>query len=134
MTERLQIYRCEVCGNIVQVLIEGHGELVCCGEPMTLLSPKINENEGLEKHIPVYTAKPGCENAVAIHVTVGSTEHPMTEEHYVQWIYVQSEHGGQRKSLNPGDKPEAVFVFKNDKPIKIFEYCNLHGLYSCDIE
>lgn len=133
MVKQTVFYFCPHCGNMVGMINDGGVVPHCCGEKMTKL--EANTKDGAkEKHIPVYTAKPECENAVAIHVTVGSTEHPMTEEHYVQWIYVQSEHGGQRKSLNPGDKPEAVFVFKNDKPIKIFEYCNLHGLYSCDIE
>lgn len=133
MIKETKFYFCPHCGNIVGMVNDKGVIPHCCGEEMKPL--QANTRDGAkEKHIPVYTKEPGCGNAVALHVTVGSTEHPMTEEHYIQWIYVQSEHGGQRKILVPGEKPEADFVFKNDKPVKIFEYCNLHGLYSCDVE
>ena len=124
----MKFYICKHCGKVITVLNEVKVPTICCGEPMEELVGNTTD-AALEKHVPVVEQK---DNKVLVRV--GEVEHPMTEEHYVQWIYVQSEHGGQRKSLNPGDKPEAVFVFKNDKPIKIFEYCNLHGLYSCDIE
>lgn len=126
MTERLQIYRCEVCGNIVQVLIEGHGELVCCGEPMTLLSPKINENEGLEKHIPVFEQN---ENGELV-IRVGSTPHPMIDEHYIQFIETISADRQKvcLKYLKPGMAPEIIIDTTKDN-ITAYEYCNIHGLW-----
>jgi superoxide reductase len=117
MTEKKEVYRCEVCGNIVEVLHEGGGTLICCGQPMKLMKENIVD-ASIEKHVPIIKGK---------IVKVGSVEHPMTEEHYIEWIEATSEDGQIAKVfLKPGQKPEATFCFK---PISAREYCNLHGLW-----
>ncbi len=123
MTNKKEIYKCEVCGNIVEVLHNGVGTLVCCGQPMKLIEEKIQE-EGNEKHIPIIQ-----ENEEGVNVKVGSVEHPMTPEHYIEWIEISTENGESKKFLTPDDKPEANFPVKN-KNIKAREYCNVHGLWS----
>ena len=122
MTQRLQVYKCEICGNIVEVLHEGKGELVCCGEPMKLQLEK-TEDQGKEKHVPVIEKK-----GKGILVKVGSVPHPMEEKHYIEWIEVESNGRVFRKFLNPGDKPEAEFEVSPEGVIAR-EYCNIHGLW-----
>lgn len=122
MTERRQIYRCNVCGNIVEVLHAGVGQLVCCGRPMELLKEK-TEDVGMEKHVPLIE-----KTEKAVKVRVGSTPHPMEEKHYIEWIEVIADGVTHRKFLKPGDKPEADFEVKADK-IEAREYCNIHGLW-----
>lgn len=122
MTRKLQIYKCEVCGNIVEVLHEGRGELVCCGEPMRLVREK-TEEQGKEKHLPVIE-----KTNTGIEVKVGSIAHPMEEKHYVEWIQIQTNGKSYRKFLSPGDAPEAEFPVKAEK-ISVHEYCNIHGLW-----
>jgi superoxide reductase len=122
MTKQKQIYRCNVCGNIVEVLTPGVGQLVCCGQPMELLEEKI-EDEGREKHVPVIErTKKG------IKVKVGSVPHPMEKTHYIEWIEVIADGNYCRKFLKPGDKPEAEFEIKAEK-VEAREYCNIHGLW-----
>jgi len=122
MTERLHIYKCEICGNIVEVLHGGKGELVCCGQPMKLLKEN-TVDAALEKHVPV------VEKTVdGIKVEVGSVAHPMEEKHYIEWIEIIADGAAYRKFLTPGDKPEALFKIKAEK-IEAREYCNLHGLW-----
>ena len=125
MTNKKEIYKCEVCGNIVEVLHDGVGTLVCCGQPMNLMKEKIEE-EGNEKHIPIVQ-----ENEEGVNVKVGSVEHPMTPEHHIEWIEISTENGESKKFLTPDDKPEANFPVKN-KNIKTREYCNIHGLWKND--
>jgi len=122
MTERLQVYKCELCGNIVEVLHEGKGALVCCGQPMKLLKEN-TVDAALEKHVPV-VEKTGD----GIKVKVGSVAHPMEEKHYIEWIEIIADGAAYRKFLKPGDKPEALFEIKAEK-IEAREYCNLHGLW-----
>jgi superoxide reductase len=122
MTNKKEIYKCEVCGNIVEVLHDGVGTLVCCGQPMNLMKEK-TEEEGNEKHIPVI-----LENEEGVNIKVGSVEHPMTPEHHIEWIEISTENGESKKFLTPDDKPEANFPVKN-KNIKAREYCNIHGLW-----
>jgi superoxide reductase len=123
-----KFYRCEVCGNLVGLIHNGGGEMVCCDEPMQLLVPNTVDASG-EKHVPVIT-----KDGDKITVKVGSVEHPMTEKHYIQWIYLLTPSGGQRKCLTPDDKPEAVFcVCCEDGDFEAFEYCNLHGLWSAKL-
>ena len=122
MTERLQIYKCEICGNIVEVLHTGKGELVCCGEPMKLYKENTID-AALEKHVPVIEK---TENG--FKVKVGSVAHPMIEEHYIEWIEVIVDGIAYRKFLNPGDEPEAEFCIKADN-VTAREYCNIHGLW-----
>ncbi len=122
MTERLQVYKCEVCGNMVEVIHVGGGTLVCCGQNMRLL--KEGETDAAtEKHVPVIEKTDG-----GIKVTVGSVAHPMQEDHFIEWIEVIIDGKAYRQFLNPGEKPEAFFNVDGDN-ITAREYCNLHGLW-----
>ncbi len=122
MTKKYQIYKCSLCSNIIEVLKEGDGDLVCCEENMILLEGK-TEDEGKEKHVPIIEK---TENG--IKVKVGSNPHPMAESHFIEWIEVIS--GGKiyRRELKPGDKPEAEFNIPPGS-IEAREYCNIHGLW-----
>ena len=123
MTKLKQVYRCNVCGNIVEVLHTGKGELVCCGEPMELLQEKTTD-VGLEKHVPVIET-----TARGVKVKVGDVPHPMEAEHYIEWIEVIADGGSCRKFLKPGDKPEAEFEIGSQKVVAAREYCNIHSLW-----
>ncbi len=123
MTEVREIYKCEICGNIVEVLHGGKGELVCCGQPMKRMEEK-TEDSSVEKHVP-YIEK--TEKGVLVKVGQNQ-EHPMMEEHYIEWIQVIADGSSYRKFLQPGDKPEAEFEIKADE-ITAREYCNVHGLW-----
>lgn len=128
MTKRKEIYKCAVCGNIVEVLHCGNGELVCCGKPMALMSE--NTTDGAkEKHVPVVEKIEG-----GYKVTVGSALHPMEPEHHIEWIELRCKGGSvMRKHLTPGDAPMAIF--KTDaKEVCAREYCNLHGLWKCSCD
>ena len=122
MTERLQIYKCEVCGNIVEVLHEGAGELVCCGQPMKLLVAN-TVDAAKEKHVPVIE-----KTATGVTVKVGSAPHPMEEKHYIEWIEIIADGKAYRQFLKPGDAPEATFAIQANK-IEAREHCNIHGLW-----
>lgn len=123
MADKMKKYRCEVCGNIVEVLHAGVGELVCCGEPMKLLSAKTQEEEGKEKHVPVVE-----KTEEGIRVAVGSVPHPMEEKHFIEWIEIIADGKICRKFLAPGSAPEAEFRVTADN-IEAVEYCNVHGLW-----
>ena len=127
MKKRQVFFICDDCKNIVDIIEMKGVPIMCCGIKMTELEPNTVDASG-EKHLPEVTV-----SGDKIKVQVGSVEHPMTDEHYISFIYVETEHGGQRKSLNPGDQPIVEFSFVNDKPIAVFEYCNLHGLWKTDI-
>ena len=122
MTEQKQIYKCNVCGNIVEVLHSGAGQLVCCGQPMKLLEEK-TEDVGQEKHVPVIE-----KTERRTRVKVGEVPHPMEEGHFIEWIELIADDKVYRKFLKPGDKPEAEFELKAEK-IEAREYCNIHGLW-----
>jgi len=123
MIRQKQIYKCNICGNIVEVLCAGGGELVCCGQPMELLKEK-TEDEGQEKHLPVIKKTTG-----GIKVKVGFIPHPMEEKHYIEWIEVIVDRNFScRKFLKPGDNPEAAFEITGER-IEAREYCNIHGLW-----
>ncbi len=122
MAERLQIYKCEVCGNIVEVLHEGQGELVCCGQPMKLFIEN-TVDAAREKHVPVVE-----KSADAFTVKVGSVPHPMEEQHYIEWVEIIVDGKAYRQFLKPGGSPEASFDVKAEK-VTAREYCNLHGLW-----
>ena len=123
MTALKQVYRCNVCGNIVEVLHTGKGELVCCGQPMELLQEK-TEDVGQEKHVPVIeTTEKG------IKVKVGDVPHPMEEKHYIEWVEIITDSGSYRKFLKPGDKPEAEFEVRPQTVVAAREYCNIHSLW-----
>lgn len=121
MAERLQVYKCDVCGNIVEVAHGGAGELVCCGQPMNLLVENTTD-AAVEKHVPVVE-----KTADGIKVTVGSVPHPMAEEHYIEWIEVIAAGKSYTEFLSPGGAPEATFCVKADEVTAVREYCNLHG-------
>ncbi len=123
MTERLQVYKCEICGNIVEVMHAGKGKLVCCGKPMKLLEEKTAE-ELKEKHLPVSE-----QDNKGIKVKVGSVPHPMEEKHYIEWIEIVSKDGEMKSFLKPGESPEAEFEVKGEID-KVREYCNIHGLWA----
>ena len=122
MTATRQVYKCTVCGNIVEVLDSGEGELVCCDEPMQLQAEN-TEDAGREKHVPVIEKIDG-----GVKVKVGSVAHPMEDKHWIEWIEVIADGKSCRKFLEPGQKPEAVFAI-TAKEITAREYCNLHGLW-----
>jgi len=122
MTKRLQIYKCEICGNIVEMLHEGAGELVCCGQPMKLLVEN-TVDASKEKHVPVIEKTAG-----GVRVKVGSVAHPMEEKHYIEWIEIIADGMAYRQFLTPGAAPEAVFNIQANK-IEAREHCNLHGLW-----
>jgi len=122
MTEIRQIYKCNICGNIVEVLHAGVGELVCCGQPMELL-PEKTEDVGQEKHVPVIE-----KTESGVKVKIGSVPHPMEEKHYIEWIEFIADGEVYRHFLKPGDKPEAEFCVEAEN-ITAREYCNVHGLW-----
>jgi len=123
MTKVREIYKCKICGNIVEVLHEGVGELVCCGEPMEKLEAK-TQDSSVEKHVP-YIEK----TADGILVKVGQNQdHPMEEKHFIEWIQIIADGASYRKFLKPGDKPQASFKIKAGN-LTAREYCNVHGLW-----
>ena len=123
MTDVLEVYKCEACGNIIEVLHAGPGELVCCGSPMTLMGEK-SEDTGVEKHLPVIEKK-----ETGYLVKVGSVTHPMLDEHYIEFIELVTPTTVLRKVLKSGDAPEAFFEC-NEENVKAREYCSIHGLWS----
>ncbi len=122
MAKLYEIYKCDICGNVVEVLHGGKGELLCCGEPMKLMEEQTAE-QVYEKHVPVVE-----ETDSGIKAVVGSTLHPMEEKHYIEWIQVITNQGACKKFLKPGDKPEAIFSDVQEWK-KVREYCNIHGLW-----
>jgi superoxide reductase len=122
MTERLQVYKCDICGNIVEVLHIGGGELVCCGQAMKLVKEN-TVDASKEKHVPVVER-----TADGFKVKVGSVAHPMEDKHWIEWVEVIADGKVYRQYLKPGQAPEAVFCIKADT-VTAREYCNLHGLW-----
>lgn len=122
MTKKLQVYKCAVCGNMVEVIHDGPGELVCCNQPMTLQEEN-TVDAAKEKHVPVIE-----KTAKGITVKVGSVEHPMQDSHFIEWIQLLVDGKAYRQFLNPGEKPEATFNVEG-KDLSAREYCNLHGLW-----
>ena len=123
MTKLREIYKCNICGNIVEIIHEGAGSLVCCGQAMDLLQEKA-EDASTEKHVP-YIEK--TDNGVIVKVGQNQ-DHPMEEKHYIEWIQIIADGVSYRKFLKPGDRPEAEFEIKADT-IQAREYCNVHGLW-----
>jgi len=123
MTKVKEVYRCAICGNIVEIMHMAGGTRTCCGQPMELLTEN-TVDAAKEKHVPVVEAIEG-----GYKVKVGSVEHPMQDNHYIEWIELVEENKIQRVHLKPGDKPEAVF-YTDCKNVYAREYCNLHGHWS----
>ena len=122
MAERLQVYKCATCGNIVEVLTGGAGSLICCGKPMESLAAKTSD-QGQEKHLPVVEEFNG-----GIKVKIGSVPHPMEEKHYIEWIEVVTDGKAYRQFLKPGEAPEAVFNIPAGN-VTAREHCNMHGMW-----
>jgi superoxide reductase len=122
MAKRLEIYKCETCGNIIEVLHGGEGELVCCGQPMVQLVEN-TVDAAKEKHVPVIEKVEG-----GVKVKVGEVAHPMEEKHWIEWVEIIADGKAYRQFLNPGEAPEAIFDVEADQ-ITAREYCNLHGLW-----
>ena len=123
MTNLNQVYKCEVCGNIVEVIHAGKGELVCCGQAMKLCKENTTD-AATEKHVPVIEKL-----ETGVKVTVGSVAHPMEEKHYIEWIELLVDGQVLRRMLKPGDEPLAVFECVASESVSAREYCNLHGLW-----
>ncbi len=121
-----KFFKCKHCGNVIVKAVDSGVPVVCCGEKMEELVANTVE-ASVEKHLPVVTKVDDC----AIKVEVGSVAHPMTPEHHIAFIYVETENGGMR--INLTDKPEAVFCTCADKPVAVYEYCNLHGLWKTEL-
>ena len=120
----MKFYRCAHCGKMIAVVKETGVPVYCCGEPMQEVVPN-TVDAAQEKHVPVYEV-----SGNTVHVKVGSVTHPMLQEHYIEWIALQTKQGNQRKQLKPGDAPEACFaICDGDEVEAVYEYCNLHGLW-----
>ena len=121
----MKFYRCKICGKIIAMVEETGVPTICCGEPMAEIVANTTD-AAVEKHVPVIAQKGNI-----VEITVGSVEHPMTQEHYIQWIAIQTKNGNQRKSLKPNSAPKVAFALVDgDEVIKAYAYCNLHGLWS----
>ena len=120
----MKFYICEHCGKMVALVKESGVPVMCCGQKMTEIIPGTTD-AAVEKHVPVYTV----ENNI-VHVKVGEVEHPMTPEHFIEWVSIQTNQGNQRKALKPGDQPEICFALcDGDEVEAVYAYCNLHGLW-----
>lgn len=123
-----KFYICEHCGNIIGLIHDAGVPMMCCGQKMTKLEPGVVD-ASKEKHVPVITVEGDL-----VKVSIGVVEHPMTDEHHIAWVYLQTDRGGQRKCLKAGEKPEVAFVLKDETPLAVYAYCNLHGLWKADVE
>ncbi len=126
MTKLRQIYKCNICGNVIEIVHPGAPALVCCGQPMEMLVAN-TVDASKEKHVPVITS---LEDGVKVQV--GSVEHPMEEKHFIQFIEVLTAEKVCRAELAPGMKPEAIFPVKKENILEVREYCNLHGLWKAE--
>ena len=124
---KTKFYICRRCGNLVGMVHDSGVPMICCGEKMEALVPNTVEASG-EKHLPVAVM-----DGKVLRVHVGSVDHPMLPEHFIEWVYVQTDQGGQRKALKPGDAPEASFCLGDDKAAAVYAYCNLHGLWMTEL-
>ena len=122
-----KFYICEHCGNLVGMINDARVPLVCCGQKMTELVPNTVEASG-EKHLPVASLE-----GELLKVNVGSVDHPMVPEHLIEWVYVETDRGGQRKRLSAGDAPNLTFHVAGEKVVAVYAYCNLHGLWKVEL-
>ena len=128
MTES-RFYICEHCGNMIGMIHSAGVNVVCCGQKMTKLEPGTVE-ASVEKHLPVVSVSADGKTLTA---NVGSVTHPMTPEHSITWVYLETDKGGQRKALNPEETPTVTFALADEKPVAVYAYCNLHGLWKTEI-
>ena len=124
---KTKFYICRRCGNLVGMVHDSGVPMICCGEKMEALVPNTVEASS-EKHLPVAVMDG---NVLRVHV--GNVDHPMLPEHFIEWVYVQTDQGGQRKALKPGDTPEVSFCLGDDKAVAVYAYCNLHGLWMTEL-
>ena len=122
-----KFYICEKCGNIIGKIHDSGVSVICCGQKMTRLEAGTVE-ASREKHIPVVSY-----DGKRVKVNVGSVTHPMTDEHHISWIYLETDKGGARKTLNPTDAPEVEFALGDEVPVAVYAYCNLHGLWKTEL-
>ncbi|MBQ8028650.1 MAG: desulfoferrodoxin [Clostridia bacterium] len=122
-----KFYICEHCGNIIGLVHNAGVPMMCCGQKMTQLIPGTVE-ASVEKHLPVVTV-----DGDKVIVEIGSVAHPMVEEHSILWVYLQTDRGGQRKCLSVGEEPKVVFALADEKPVAVYAYCNLHGLWKTEV-
>ena len=122
-----RFFVCEHCGNLIGMIHDAGVPMMCCGQKMTKLEPGTVE-ASVEKHLPVVEV-----TADAVKVTVGSVLHPMAEEHSIMWVYLQTDRGGQRKCLKVGAEPVVTFALADEKPLAVYAYCNLHGLWKTEL-
>lgn len=122
-----KFYICRHCGNLIEMIHDAKVPVFCCGQKMEALVPNTVEASG-EKHIPVVSVR-----GSQVHVSVGSVNHPMVPEHFIQWVYVETENGGCRKALKPDSSPTVVFELGSGKPVAVYAYCNLHGLWMTNL-
>jgi len=127
MCGKQKFFICEHCGNLIGLINDHHVPLVCCGEKMKELVPNTVEASA-EKHLPAVTV-----SGNSLSVQVGSVPHPMEEAHSITFVYVETERGGQRKCLKVGEAPALTFSFSDDKPVAVYAYCNLHGLWKTEL-
>ena len=123
----VKFYKCMHCGNIAVKVFDAGVPLVCCGEKMVELVAD-SQDAALEKHVPAVEVEGN-----KVIVNVGSVDHPMLEEHSIQWVYLETEHGGQRRNLKPGDAPVADFSLGGEKPVAVYAFCDLHGLWMTEL-
>ena len=123
----MKFYKCEHCGNIITFVKASGVPMICCGQKMTELVPG-TVDASLEKHVPAVTV-----DGSLVSVQVGSVEHPMVPEHSIEWVYVETENGGFRKDLKPSEPPKAEFNVGSEKPVAVYAYCNLHGLWMTEV-
>lgn len=122
-----KFFICRTCGNQVEIVRESGVSVVCCGKKMEELIPNTVEASG-EKHLPVATVEAG-----AVNVNVGAVDHPMADVHYIEWIYLETEKGGFRYDLKPGEAPNVTFSIGDENPVAVYAYCNLHGLWKTEL-
>lgn len=127
MLNNKKFYVCEHCGNLVEVINDAGVPMKCCGQNMTKLEAGVVEASH-EKHIPVVNVEGNI-----VKVNVGSVDHPMAEEHSILWVYLHTDKGGHRKELSPGEAPKVEFALSDEKPVAVYAYCNLHGLWKTEL-
>ena len=121
----MKFLKCKICGKIIAIVNDRQVPTICCGQPMEEMVPNTSDG-AVEKHVPVFEVEGNI-----VHVKVGSVDHPMLDNHYIEWIAIQTNLGNQRKVLKPGEKPEAQFaLLPGEKVLAVLEHCNLHGLFA----
>ena len=127
MCDTNKFYICEHCGNLIGMIHDAGVPMMCCGQKMTKLEPG-TVDASLEKHVPVVTVA-----GSTVEVAIGEVAHPMVEEHSILWVYLQTDRGGQRKCLSIGSAPAVSFSLSDEKPLAVYAYCNLHGLWKTEV-